>query len=115
MLIKDLTKKIIYIFTLICLLTSCRLLIEPMPKTWNHGLRPRPLTGVRNFPPADTDYGKGFKDGCGAAWDAVAKGLLSDIHGAGLDAGSMGTNADYTTGWEDGMEQCTYILDWNVA
>lgn len=112
---KNLQKKIISTTVLISFLTSCQLFIEPMPKHWNRGFAPRPLTGLKNFPSADTDYGKGFKDGCGAAYDAVSKGLLSDLHGAGLDPKSLGTNADYTTGWEDGMEQCTYILDWNVV
>lgn len=112
---KDFEKKIISAVALISLLSSCHVFIDPMPKKWNRGFAPRPLTGVRNFPSADTDYGKGFKDGCGMAYDAVAKGLLSDIHGGSVDPSSMGSNADYTTGWEDGMEQCTYILDWNVV
>ncbi len=99
------------IFVFLC---SCEILIEPMPKSWNWGARPRPLTGVKGFPSADTDYGQGFRDGCGAAWDAVTKGLLSDINHKGLDTKRLVNDADYGTGWEDGIEHCTYISDWNV-
>jgi len=106
--------RILIIFILMDLLAACRLFIEPVPKSWNHGILPRPLYGVRNFPPADTDYGLGFKHGCGAAWDAVSKGLLAEFSQKGLDVKKMGTSPDYTIGWGDGVEQCTYVLDWNV-
>ncbi len=85
-----------------------------MPKGWQWGFKPRPLTGVRNFPPADTEYGKGFRDGCTSAWDAVSKGLLSDLTGK-YDYKRMLKSPDYNTGWWDGYEQCTYILDQNVT
>ena len=51
-------------FLLILLITSSCILVEPMPSDWNWGLKPRPLTGVKNFPSAKTEYGKGFRDGC---------------------------------------------------
>lgn len=112
-------KKVVYKFTttmcVIGVITSCSLLVEPMPKSWNWGATPRPLTGVSNFPPADTDYGKGFKDGCGTAWDAVSKGLLSEVNKRNIDPSKLGSNSDYSTGWFDGFEQCTYILDWDVT
>ena len=95
-------------------LCSCSLFGESMPDGWNWGMKPRPLTGVRNFPPADTEYCKGFKDGCTSAWDAVAKGLLSDVKGK-YDYKRMLKSSDYNTGWWDGYEQCTYIIDWDVT
>ena len=85
-----------------------------MPKSWNWGLKPRPLTGVKNFPPADTEYGKGFRDGCMSAWDAVSKGLSSDLK-AKFDFKRMQKSEDYGTGWWDGWEQCTYVLDHDVV
>jgi len=87
-----------------------------MPKSWNwHVLAPRPVSGTRNFPPTDSEYGKGFKDGCGSAFDAVTKGLLSDIHGRKFDFKRMQKSPDYNRGWFDGMEQCTYIYDHDVV
>ena len=85
-----------------------------MPKSWNWGMKPRPLSGIRNFPSAETEYGKGFRDGCVTAWDAVSKGLLSDLSPK-FDFKRLQKSADYNTGWWDGYEQCTYILDWDVA
>ena len=102
-------------FIIILTLNGCSILAEPMPKSWKWGAAPRPLTGVRNFPPADTDYGEGFKDGCAAAWDAVSKGLLGDINHKKMNAKKLASNDDYGSGWGDGFEQCTYIIDWNVT
>jgi len=107
--------KVISAMCFMGVLTSCSLFVESMPKSWKWGATPRPLTGIRNFPSADTDYGKGFKDGCGSAWDAVTKGLLSDKNNRDIDPSRMGTNPDYSTGWFDGFEQCTYIMDWDVT
>jgi hypothetical protein len=94
---------------LLATLISC----ESMPKTWDWGAQPRPLTGVRNFPPADTDYGKGFKDGCSGTFPIVGKGWVDTIEPE-LNAVLMTKNPDYATGWFDGHEQCTYIMDWDV-
>ena len=68
----------ILVFSL--LVFSCNPFPESMPKDWNWGFRPRPLTAVSGFPSAKTDYGKGFKDGCHSSYDVVTKGLLSDIN-----------------------------------
>lgn len=108
-------KKIAAILLILSFSTSCSLFIEPMPKSWNWGLKPRPLTGVRNFPSADTEYGKGFKDGCETANDAVSKGLMSDFNDKKYDYKRMLKSGDYSNGWFDGLEQCTYILDWDVV
>lgn len=94
--------------------SSCSLLVEPMPKSWDWGIKPRPLTGVKNFPSADTEYGKGFRDGCYSAWDAVTKGLLGDLR-ARYDFKRKQKSPDYDSGWWDGYEQCTYIVDWDVV
>ncbi len=112
---KKASYKLITAMCFIGAVTACDMTAQHMPKTWNWGARPRPLTGVANFPSADTDYGKGFKDGCSAGWDAVSKGLLSEFTGKEIDPSKLGTSSDYSTGWFDGLEQCTYILDWDVT
>ncbi len=108
-------KKFFTSVALILVASSCSLFIEPMPKTWNWGAKPRPLTGVRGFPEADTEYGKGFRDGCNSAWDSVTKGLLSDINNKRYDFKRMQKSSDYNTGWWDAYEQCTYIVDHDVV
>lgn len=110
MTFKNLLKYYLLIILIFC--TSCA---NP-PKSWGWGvLRPRPLSGMSNFPDVDTEYGKGFRDGCGAGFDAVSKGLLSDIHGKGYDFKRMKKSPDYNLGWFDGLEQCTYIMDHDVT
>ena len=101
-------------FLLIIFLSACSLFAEPMPKSWQWGIKPRPLSGIKNFPSAETEYGKGFRDGCTSAWDAVSKGLLSDLKPK-FDFKRLQKSPDYNTGWWDGYEQCTYILDWDVV
>ena len=101
---------IIFIFAL----SSCSGFVDTMPKSWKWGAKPRPLTGTRNFPSTDSEYGKGFKDGCGSAWDVGAKGALRDYNDHRYDYKRMQKGSDYQTGWWDGMEQCFYILDWDV-
>lgn len=86
---------------------------EKMNSTWNWGVRPRPLTGVRGFPDATSDYGRGFKAGCETGFGAVTKGALAEIK-TRFDAVQMSRNNDYANGWWDGFEQCTYINDWDV-
>jgi hypothetical protein len=84
-----------------------------MPESWEWGFKPRPILGVKNFPPADTAYGKGFKDGCASGWDVVGTGILGDLQ-AKYDFKRSQKSSDYEVGWWDGMEQCTYIVDWDV-
>ncbi len=100
---------------IILFLTSCTAIWDPMPKSWNWGMKPRPSIGIRNFPPADTDYGKGFKDGCSVAWNAITKGIIGDINESVYNYDRMKKNSDYNVGWWDGFEQCTYITDWEVV
>lgn len=96
-------------------LASCTAVFEPMPKGWNWSIfKPRPGTGMRGFPSADTEYGKGFKDGCTSAWDAVTRGMTSDL-GSKFDYKRSLKGADYGNGWWDGFEQCTYIVDHDVV
>ncbi len=107
-------QKIAVTILMLVLLPSCAVLLDPMPKGWNWGLKPRPLVGPRNFPSADTEYGQGFKHGCEMGFDAVSKGALSDIK-HGFIPQKMAGNPDYSAGYWDGFEQCTYILDWDVV
>ena len=106
--------KYISIAVLLLTLSACEVLLEPMPPSWKWGARPRPLTGVKGLPPADTAYGEGFRDGCGSAWDAVSKGLLGEVNKHKIDPKRLVSDSDYSTGWEDAIEHCTYMLDWNV-
>ncbi len=99
---------------MILLVNSSCIFWEPVPKSWRWGFKPRPLTGIKNFPSADTEYGKGFRDGCSSAWDVVAKGLLGDVKGR-YDFKRRQKSSDYDSGWGDGLEQCTYIIDWDVS
>jgi hypothetical protein len=103
------------LFLLILLLStsSCRLFYEPMPESWDWGMKPRPLRGVKTLPPTDTMYGKGFKDGCSTGWETVARGLLGDLQ-AKYDFQRSQKSPDYETGWWDGMEHCTYLIDWDI-
>ena len=84
-----------------------------MPKTWEWGFKPSPLTGMRNFPPADTEYGQGFKDGCTASFAAVGKGYIDSIKPK-MNTTLMMKSPDYASGWYDGTEQCVYIIDWDT-
>jgi len=101
------------IFLTLIFFSSCGVVMEPMPKSWHWGIKPRPLTGVRNFPEADTDYGQGFKNGCEAAWAQSTKGLT--VKNTKINTAMIVNNPDYNSGWFDGNEQCTYIVDWDVV
>ncbi len=106
--------KIASIISLAFCSSSCRVLIDGSPEGWPL-FEPRPFVGTRNFPPATNDYGIGFRDGCGMSWDAVTKGLTSDISPKDVKPEKFANNADYRRGWFDGYEQCTYIVDWEVV
>ncbi len=106
--------KYILAVTLFFTLAGCEIIFEKSPRGWP-AFEPRPLVGVKHFPPTDTDYGKGFRGGCGAAWDAVTKGLTSDVNPKAIDTQKMVKSPDYALGWSDGFEQCTYIVDWDVV
>lgn len=102
-----------FIICAILSINSCTIIAEPMPKSWNWGLKPRPLTGVRGFPETDTDYGKGFKNGCTGAWQVTAKGLVDALPST-INPTMISKNPNYAAGWWDGFEQCVYIIDWEV-
>ena len=107
--------KIIIIISFALSTLSCRgIIYEKSPKGWP-AFESRPFTGVRGFPSTDSDYGRAFRDGCGTAWDAVTKGLTSDISPKAVDSEIASKSADYQMGWFDGFEQCTYIVDWDVV
>lgn len=106
--------KKVSLFFILASLSSCKLFFERAPEGWP-AFEVRPLTGVEGFPPATTVYGKAFRDGCGAAWDGVTRGLTSDISPKAMDSVLASTDPDYRAGWWDGFEQCTYIVDWDVV
>lgn len=99
---------------LLFILSSCFVIREPFPESWGWDYLPLPLTGARNFPEADTEYGKGFRDGCGSSLDVISRGLSSDINGKRYDFKRMNKSPDYNVGWWDGYEHCTYIMDWDI-
>lgn len=111
---KKIYKNFILTAFIVTTLSSCSLFIEPMPPSWHWGLKPRPLTGVRGFPSAESSYGQGFKDGCGSAWDTMGKGMLSEWSDKAINPNRMVHDPDYAVGWEDAIEQCTYMLDWET-
>ncbi len=104
----------IYILGVLVLLQSCRVLYDKSPDGWP-AFEARPSVGVSGFPPPTTVYGKAFRDGCGSAWDAVTLGVTSNINPMALDSVKAGNDPDYRSGWWDGFEQCTYIVDWDVV
>ncbi len=95
---------------LLFLITNC----DSMPKDWNWGIRPRPLNGMSGFPSAKTDYGAGFKEGCGIGWSSVNHGLMTEFMPMRLNTKKITKSADYRAGWWDGFEQCVYVSDWDV-
>ena len=95
-------------------LSCCHIFYEAPPSDWGWGFKPKPLTGMGNFPSAKTEYGKGFRDGCQSAFNAVAKGLAADLWKGKYDYVRSKKSPDYNTGWFDGLEQCTYIIDHDV-
>ena len=107
-------KKVILLTSMTILVSGCPGIIDKAPQGWPV-IEPRPLVGIRNFPSTDSDYGKGFRAGCGTAFEAVTKGLPSEINSAEIDPQKLANNDDYRTGWWDGFEQCTYIVDWDVV
>ncbi len=110
----DMFKKISFTLLILTFVSSCGLIAEPMPKSWNWGTKPRPLTGVRGFPEATSDYGKGFMNGCENGWSTSTKGL-KDLYKPTINPAMMAHSEDYNTGWWDGYEQCVYIVDWDVV
>lgn len=102
-------KKLATITMILILTSSC----TPMPKSWDWGLQGRPMRGVKGFPEADTDYGRGFKDGCSMALSTISKGHTESISRT-INPQMIGNSTDFSSGWWDGYEQCTYIYDWDV-
>lgn len=103
-------KKVPLTIFIILFLFSC----DIAPKGWG-GLEPRPISGIRGFPPTNTDYGRGFKDGCYVAWKAVSKGWLADKpRKHAFDAKLMVSNPDYANGFGDGYDQCVDVMDHDV-
>ena len=88
-------------------LISC----DTVPDDWNWGIRPRPAVGSTGLPSTESDYGKGFKNGCEFAWNQHGRGMLEHLS-VTIDYDSISNrHPDYMDGWWDAQEQCTYILD----
>ncbi len=107
--------KTLALFSLLACSSSCSIFIQSYPDSWNNNFKPRPISGIKGFPETNSEYGKGFKDGCHSSYDTITKGLLSDINEKKYDYKRMQKSPDYNTGWWDGYEQCTYIMDWDVT
>jgi hypothetical protein len=111
----------------ILMLTSC--LIQKAPNGYGNAFKPRPLNMkmISNYS-AESDWQKGFNDGCQSATGIMAGGLpriLPDAVNGWRLTGKNPLNpaeknpeiADkglYGTGFNDGFEQCTYHYDWWV-
>ncbi len=106
--------KTVFILAALSLFQSCSAIYEASPEGWP-AFEVRPMVGVGGFPPATTVYGRAFRDGCGSAWDAVTRGLTSDISPKAVDSIKASNDPDYRAGWWDGFEQCTYVVDWDVV
>jgi len=85
-----------------------------MPEGWDDWKFTRPFWGVKNLPPADTEYGRGFEHGCGHGARVAGKGMLTEVIGQNLRVDELINNEQFALGYYDGYEQCTYILDWDV-
>jgi len=99
-------KKILLLFIII-FTNSCGI-----PKSWDWGIKPRPF-GMSGLPETDTEYGKGFREGCAAGLKAVSIGLMGDMK-TKFDGQKMIEYQDYSTGWSDGYDYCIDFLDWGV-
>lgn len=102
-----------FILILIALtLFSCTL-----PKGWNWKRTPRPYWGMDNMPPNNTEYGRGFEQGCTHGLFVASKGAMSEAlkRKRTIDTDSLLNSPEFYTGYYDGYEQCTYILDWDVV
>ena len=102
-------KKILLLILLSASLSSC----NPPPRNWNWDIKPRPLGGLKGVPSADTDYGKGFRDGCSAGLKTTSKGLLGDIK-VHFDPEMISKNTDYSVGWSDAYQYCVDVMDWEL-
>ena len=102
------------LFCVSLLLVTVSCVVDPMPEGWNWGANPRPLKGMKGFPPATNSYGMGFRDGCGIGWSTVTAGLMGDLVPKVLNPEQITKNSDYNAGWWDGFEQCVYIIDWDI-
>ena len=103
-------KFLIYIIILLSI-ASCTL-----PDNWS-GWFSRPYWGMDNLPPADTDYGRGFENGCKHGLYVVSKGYMaSDLaKKKKLYIDELINNEEFALGYYDGYEQCVYVQDWDVV
>ena len=105
--------KCLTIISAISLLSSCVTEAWTMPKSWNWGNLPRPYM-ARGLPDDDSDYSKGFRDGCKSVLSMVAEGMVRNVKDE-YDGWLLTRNRVYATGFVDGEEHCTYIYDWDIT
>lgn len=106
--------KIITIFYCLFSLNAC-LVSESlsMPDSWNWPwYKPRPYM-ARGLPDGDTDYHRGFRDGCKGLLGVVAQGPLRGVD-VPYDGWKLTSSKLYASGVYDGEEHCAYIYDWDV-
>ena len=84
-----------------------------MPKSWDWPWwKARPYM-ARGLPDGDTDYHRGFRDGCKGLWGVVAQGPLRNLTPQ-YDGWKMTSSSLYASGMYDGEEHCAYIYDWDI-
>lgn len=98
------------------------------PEGWGRFKIPAP-TAFNKFPYGkDRDWQQGFADGCQSYYSIVGVGaarlLPVKIDGWKMTGKNPLTGKSphpeikdanlYMTGFEDGMEDCTYAIDWNI-
>ena len=103
-------KKILILSIVLFSLNAC----QPFPDDWDWNVV-KPVSGGKGFPDANTDYGKGFKEGCANGLISATRGAMSTFLPRDLSTNLIGSNTDFSAGWWDGHEQCVYINDHDVV
>ena len=105
---------IIIIFSLFSL-NSCFLVSESltMPDSWNWPWWKARTYMARGLPDGDTDYHRGFRDGCQTYLGMVSQGPLRNSFGK-YDGWKLTSSSMYASGVYDGEEHCAYIYDWDI-
>ncbi|MDA7705527.1 hypothetical protein N8772_03530 [Rickettsiales bacterium] len=101
----------IFFILIFFFIASCTL-----PDGWSDW-RARPYWGMKNLPPADTEYGRGFEHGCRHGLYVASKGYLAEDlkRSSSLNTEELINNEQFSLGYYDGYEQCVYIQDWDVV
>ena len=118
---------IMYKFLLVGLVLVCS--CAKAPSGWNAPIRPYAMRiSETNRLPVDSDFTKGFNDGCVGAQSIITAGAPQMMHPrvdgwkmTGRDPNNpekphpdIKSGKDYLNAWFDGFEHCTYYYDWWV-